>query len=77
MNKGIAEKIRINADYEKLSPKSRKNVADFITFLKVKEELEATEEIINDASFLSSIMKGEAEFESGQFKKWSEVKEDV
>ena len=51
--------------------------AETITYLKAKEELEATKEIIKDKDFLSSIMKGDEDFKAGRFKKWSEVREDV
>jgi hypothetical protein len=64
-------------DFEKLSKKRKKEVAEFITYLKVKEELEATREIIRDRDFLKSIMSGDEDFKAGRFKKWSEVKEDV
>jgi hypothetical protein len=64
-------------DFEKLSKKRKKEVAEFITYLKVKEELEATREIIRDRDFLRSIMKGDEDFKVGRFKRWSEVREDV
>jgi len=52
-------------------------VADFITYLKVKEEIEATKEIMGDKDFLKSIMAGDEDFKAGRVKKWSEVREDV
>jgi len=62
----------------KSSPKNaKKEVADFVTYLKVKEELEATKEIIRDKDFLESIMKGDEDFRAGRYKKWAEVREDV
>ncbi|RJP66560.1 MAG: hypothetical protein C4532_15940 [Candidatus Abyssobacteria bacterium SURF_17] len=64
-------------DFDKLSKKSKKEVADFIAYLKAKEELAATKEILSDKDFLESIMKGDEDFKSGRFKKWSEVKENV
>ena len=73
----VANEEKIFTDFEKLSKKSKNEVADFITFLKVKEELKATKEILNDKDFLQSIMKGDEDFKSGHFKKWSEVKENV
>ena len=69
------EKVFI--DFERLSKKRKKEAADFIAYLKVKEELEATKEIIRDKDFLASIMRGDEDFKSGRFEKWSEVKEDV
>ncbi|MDP8240948.1 MAG: hypothetical protein P9X24_17805 [Candidatus Hatepunaea meridiana] len=68
---------KIFSDFKKLSRNCKKEAADFIAFLKVKEELEATKEIINDKDFMESIMRGDEDFEAGRFKKWSEVKEDV
>jgi len=61
-------------DFEKLSEKRKEEVADFIAYLKAKEELEATKEIIRDKDFLESIMRGDEDFEEGSFKRWSEVR---
>ncbi len=68
---------KLLVDYEKLSPNRKKEVADFIAYLKVKEEVEATKELIRDKDFLKSIMAGDEDFRAGRFKKWSAVKEDV
>lgn len=68
---------RLLSDFERLSKKRRKEVADFVAYLKAKEELEATKEIISDKDFLKSIMQGDEDFRAGRVKKWSEVKEDV
>jgi ribosomal protein S2 len=75
--KTLTNEATIFADFEKLSKKRKKEVAEFITYLKVKEELEATREIIRDRDFLESIMRGDEDFKAGRFKKWSEVKKDV
>ncbi|MDD2714370.1 MAG: hypothetical protein PHW04_00595 [Candidatus Wallbacteria bacterium] len=69
--------MKIFADFEKLSRKARKEATDFIAYLKAKEEIEATKEIIEDDDFVESIARGEADFNKGAFKKWSEVREDV
>lgn len=68
---------KIFDDFGKLSRKSKKEVADFIAFLKAKEEIKATKEIMSDSDFLKSIIKGDEDFAKGRFKKWSEVKENV
>jgi hypothetical protein len=65
------------AEFEKLSKERKKEVTDFISYLRVKEELEATKEIVRDKDFLESIMRGDEDFKKGRFKKWSEVREDV
>lgn len=78
MSKAITiDAERVLTDFERLSNKRKKEVADFISYLKVKEELEATKEIINDKDFLKSIMQGDEDFRVGRVKKWSEVREDV
>jgi len=73
----IKKEEGILADFERLSKKRKKEVADFITYLKVKEEIEATKEIMGDKDFLKSIMAGDEDFKAGRVKKWSEVREDV
>ena len=50
---------------------------NFVAYLKAKEELCATKEILRDEDFLKSIMKGDEDFKKGRIKKWSEVREDV
>ena len=55
--------------FEALSDKRKKKVADFISYLRVKEEIEATKEIIRDDDFLKSIMGGEEDLRLGRFKK--------
>ena len=68
---------RVISDLQRLSKKRKKEVADFVAYLKVKEELEATKEILRDKDFLNSIMRGDEDFKAGRFKSWSEVKENV
>jgi len=46
---------RVLSDFERLSKKRKKEVADFVAYLKVKEEIESTKEIISDKDFLKSI----------------------
>lgn len=78
MNKAVfMDENRFFSDFGKLSLKRKKEVADFVAYLKVKEELEATKEILQDKDFLKSILQGDEDFRAGRAKKWSEVKEDV
>ncbi|NQS97608.1 MAG: hypothetical protein HQ591_04065 [candidate division Zixibacteria bacterium] len=74
-NSVVEEKIFI--DFEKLSKKRKREAADFIAYLRVKEELEVTKELINDEVLLESIMRGDEDFKEGRFKNWNEVREDV
>jgi hypothetical protein len=71
------KKEKILTDFERLSKERKKEVADFIAYLKVKEEVEVTKEILRDKDFLQSILRGDEDFKAGRFKKWSEVKENV
>ena len=73
----IIKEERIFTDFEKLSKNRKKEVADFIAYLKAKEELEATKEILRDKDFLNSIMRGDEDFKTGRVKRWTEVREDV
>jgi hypothetical protein len=68
---------KIFTDFEKLSKEHKKEIIDFVSYLRVKEELNATKEILEDKDFLKSIMKGDEDFRKGLFRKWSEVKENV
>lgn len=78
MGKTIAiDEERVLSDFEKLSKERKKEAAEFIAYLKVKEELEATKEILGDKDFLQSIIRGDEDFKAGRFKKWSDVREDV
>jgi hypothetical protein len=69
----IKKEERILADFERLSKRRKKEVADFIMYLKVKEGIEATKEIMSDKDFLKSIMAGNEDFKTGRIKKWSKV----
>ena len=77
MGTRVKVKENILADFEKLSKEHRKVVLDFVAYLKAKEELNVTKEILRDEDFLESIMKGDEDFKMGRFKRWSEVKKDV
>jgi hypothetical protein len=72
-----ASKKRVLADLERLSERGKKEVADFAAYLRIKEELEATNEIISDRKLMESIVRGQQDFKTGRFKKWAEVKNNV
>ncbi|MBI5125240.1 MAG: hypothetical protein HZA70_03310 [Planctomycetes bacterium] len=73
----VIHKKGVLADFERLSKRRKEEVADFVAYLKVKEELEATKEILSDKALFKSIVKSDEDFKTGRFRKWSEVKEDV
>ncbi|MBI5190283.1 MAG: hypothetical protein HZA22_06385 [Nitrospirae bacterium] len=75
--KGTSLKDKTAEDLRLLSRKGRKEVEDFISFLRAKEELEATSETLTDSDFVKSIMKGEEDFKAGRYKSWKAVKDDV
>lgn len=49
-------------------------MVNFIAYLKVKEEVKATKEILEDEDLLKSIMKGDEDFKASRFKKWSDCR---
>jgi len=72
-----AVKETVVDDLRMLSTKSRKEVEDFIAFLRVKEEMEATKEVMDDEELMESIMRGEADVKAGRVRSWKEIKADV
>ncbi len=77
MKTKFESKDKILADFLSLSEKYKQETVNFITYLKIKEEWEATKEILTDEDFLKSIMKGDEDFKRGRFKKWIDVKDNV
>ena len=70
-----AVKEKVVDDLRMLSKKSRREAEDFITYLRIKEELAATKEIMDDEGFVESILRGEADIKAGRLKGWKDVKE--
>lgn len=68
---------KVLSDYSGLSGMRKKEAADFISYLRAKDEIEATKEIVTDKDLLESVMRGEADFRAGRYKKWARIKKDV
>jgi len=64
-------------DLGRLSRIGLKEVEDFISYVRVKEELEATKEVFGDKELVRSIARGEDDFKAARFKDWKVVREDV
>lgn len=62
---------------EKISEKKLAEVIDFLEFLKIKDEIEATNEILDDQKLLESIQKGLAQYSSGDLVDLEDVVKDV
>ncbi len=77
MHNAAIDKKQMLSDLEMLSKERQREVADFVSYLRIREELEATKEILEDKDFLEGIARGEEDFSQGRVKKWSEVKSDV
>ncbi|MCB2290052.1 hypothetical protein LGK97_09760 [Clostridium sp. CS001] len=60
-----------------ISEKRVAEVIDFLEFLKSKEELEATNEILNDSSIMESIRKGLKEIRNDDLVDLEDVIENV
>jgi hypothetical protein len=72
-----AIKEKVVEDLRRLSSKGRKEAEDFISYLRIKEELEATKEVLDDKELVKSIMMGDADFKAGRVKSWKAIKDDV
>lgn len=58
----------------KLLPQNRvKEVFDFIEFLKMREEWQATNEILADKKLMKSIKKGLDDIKAGRVKGWERI----
>ncbi len=62
---------------DKISEKKLAEVIDFLEFLKIKEEIEATNEILNDKKLLESIQKGLIQYKSGDLLSLEDVVKNV
>ena len=63
-----------------LSEDRIKEAIDFMEYLRnkeLREEWEATEEILADEGMMKEIMEGEAQIARGEVYDWDEVREDV
>jgi len=63
-----------------LSEDRIKEAIDFMEYLRnkeLREEWEATEEILADEGMMKGIMEGEAQIARGEVYDWDEVREDV
>lgn len=62
---------------DKISEKKLGEVINFLEFLKIKEEIEATNEILDDKKLLESIEKGLIQYNSGDLVSLDDVVKDV
>ena len=62
---------------ESISEKKIAEVVDFLEYLKIKEEVEATNEILSDKKLLDCIQKGLAQMNNGELSELDDVIEDV
>jgi hypothetical protein len=60
-----------------ISEKKLAEVIDFLEYLKVKEEVEATNEILDDKKFLELIQKGLIQIEKGELIDFEDVVKNV
>ncbi|TYQ16997.1 UNVERIFIED_CONTAM: hypothetical protein Cloal_3599 [Acetivibrio alkalicellulosi] len=70
-------KVRAHEIIENISDKKIAEVIDFLEYLKIKEEIEATNEILSDEKFLEAIQKGVKQLKKGEIVELEEVIEDV
>ena len=59
---------------DSLSEKKLSEVLSYLEYIKIKEEVEATEEILDDKKLLDSIQKGLAELKAGEVFSLDELK---
>ena len=60
-----------------ISEKKLAEIIDFLEYLKIKEEIEATNEILNDKKMVESIQKGLIQFKNNELVDLESIREDV
>lgn len=59
---------------DSISDKRIGQILDYLEYIRIKEELEATEEILSDEKMMSSIQKGIQELKAGEVIGLDEMK---
>ena len=70
-------RVKAHEIIENISDKKIAEVVDFLEYLKIKEEVEATNEILSDKKLLYSIQKGLAQIKNGELTELDDVIEDI
>ena len=59
---------------DSISDKRISQILDYLEYIRIKEELEATEEILSDEELISSIQKGLQQLKEGEILSLDEMK---
>jgi hypothetical protein len=59
---------------DSISDKRIGQILDYLEYIRIKEELEATEEILSDEELISSIQKGLQQLKEGEILSLDEMK---
>ena len=70
-------RVRAHEIIDYISDKKIKEAVDFLEYLKLKEEVEATGEILSDKKMLDAIKKGLKQASEGDLVELDSVIEDV
>jgi predicted transcriptional regulator len=70
-------RFRAHEIIDSISEKKIAQILDFLEYLKIKEEAEATEDIVTDKVLYAAIEKGLQEVKEGELIDFESVKEDV
>jgi hypothetical protein len=77
---GNALKRQAKKTLEELSPEKIKVAVDFLEYLKEKEEMEATLEVLSSRELMSQLKSAEAAIRRGKFEEfipWEKVRRNV
>lgn len=70
-------RIKAHEIIENISDKKIVEVVDFLEYLKIKEEVEATNEVLTNKKLLDSIKKGLSQVKNNEVLELDNVIEDV
>jgi hypothetical protein len=68
---------RAAALIRELSAKKLKVAVDFLTYLRAKEDWDATLEILEDPALSRSLKRGQRDLKAGRWSRWQDVKRRV
>jgi hypothetical protein len=60
-----------------ISEKKLAEIIDFLEYIKIKEELEATNELLNDQKLLEMLQKGLIQYKNNELVDFDHICEDV
>ncbi|HPJ37732.1 MAG TPA: hypothetical protein PLT75_04775 [Spirochaetota bacterium] len=73
MNRSMITK-KISRDISEFNDQELKEVYDFVTYLKHRENLQASIELLEDKKAMVEIQKGRSDAAAGNIQRWDDIR---